>query len=167
MTPDQIRTQLNRVLTGTEFEQADRAKAFLSFIVTAALNGRGNQIIETVIAVEALGRSTSFDPKTDPIVRVEAGRLRSRLKSYYDSEGAQDPILITLPKGSYVPEFAERVQPAKSPAPPHRRLSVPLFGAGLLAGLLLAGIAFLLFRRAPPPSNLIRLSLIAPPGSII
>jgi hypothetical protein len=153
MTPDQIRAQLNRVLTGTGFEQADRAKAFLSFIVAAALSGRGHQIKETVIAVEALGRSTSFDPKMDPIVRVEAGRLRSRLKAYYDSEGAQDPILITLPKGSYVPEFSERAQPAKSPARPRAPLSVSLFGSGLLAGLVLAGIAFLLFRRAPPPSN--------------
>src|SRR5262249_47739078 len=86
--------------------------------------------------------------------------------SYYDSEGAQDPIRITLPKGSYVPEFADRAQLGQSP-PQHTRLSVPLFGAGLLAGLVLASIAFLLFRRAPPPGNLIRLSLIAPPGSII
>ena len=93
MTPDQIRAQLGRILASSAFEQADRAKAFLTFIVTAALDGRGDQIKETVIAVEGLGRSTSFDPKSDPIVRVEAGRLRTRLKTYYDSEGCETRFL--------------------------------------------------------------------------
>jgi hypothetical protein len=109
--PEQIRAQLGRVLASSAFDQADRASAFLRFIVTTSLEGRASEIKESVIAVEALGRTTSFDPKSDPIVRVEAGRLRTRLKAYYDAEGSQDPILITLPKGGYIPEFAIRTPP--------------------------------------------------------
>ena len=80
----------------------------MRFVVEAALEGRTAEIKESVIGVEVLRRSPSFDPKTDPIVRVEAGRLRTRLSSYYEKEGREDPILIVLPKGSYVPEFSER-----------------------------------------------------------
>ena len=105
--PEQIRAQLDRILASPTFEQADRASVFLRFVVTASLEGRAGEIKESVIAVEALGRTTSFDPKSDPIVRVEAGRLRNRLKAYYDSEGLQDSVLIALPKGGYTPEFAK------------------------------------------------------------
>ena len=72
------------------------------------LEGRAGEIKEFVIAVEVLGRTSSFDSKTDPIVRVEAGRLRDRLRSYYEDEGEADVVLISLPKGGYVPEFSER-----------------------------------------------------------
>ena len=61
-----------------------------------------------MIAIEVLGRASSFDSRTDPIVRVEAGRLRDRLSSYYEADGQADPVLISLPKGGYVPEFLER-----------------------------------------------------------
>ncbi len=64
-----------------------------------------------MIAVDALGRDESFDPKSDPVVRVEAGRLRDRLGSFYQQEGESDSLCISLPKGAYVPEFSER-QPA-------------------------------------------------------
>jgi hypothetical protein len=83
VTSEQIRAQLSRILASTVFDQADRASAFLNFVVTTSLTGRA-----------------------DPIVRVEAGRRRNRLKMYYDSEGSLDPILITLPKGGYVRDFA-------------------------------------------------------------
>ena len=62
-----------------------------------------------MIAVEALGRSPSFDSRSDAIVRVEARRLRDRLESYYRLEGANEPVIISLPKGGYFPEFSERV----------------------------------------------------------
>src|SRR5664279_1259904 len=114
--PEEIRTQLGRILASAAFDQADRASAFLRFVTTRSLEGRASEIKESVIAVEAFARTTSFDPKSDPIVRVEAGRLRNRLKTYYDSEGSNDPIVITLPKGGYVPQFAERTQPVQLPA---------------------------------------------------
>ena len=77
ITPEQIRAQLGRILASTSFDQADRARAFLSFVVTTSVEGRAGEIKESVIAIEALGRTTAFDPKSDPIVRVEAGRLRA------------------------------------------------------------------------------------------
>lgn len=108
MQPDQARQQLDRILGSASFADAARAQAFLRFIVTLALEQRASEIKEYLIAVQVLGRQPSFDPKSDPIVRVEARRLRDRLRSYYEDEGRSDPILISLPKGGYVPEFLER-----------------------------------------------------------
>jgi Tol biopolymer transport system component len=108
MEPEQGREQLHRILGSAAFADAARAQAFLRFIVTLALEQRASEIKEYLIAVQVLGRQPSFDPKSDPIVRVEARRLRDRLRSYYEDEGRSDPILISLPKGGYVPEFLER-----------------------------------------------------------
>ena len=108
MDPQRVRAQLERILSSTEFSGADRAYAFLRLVVERALSGNPEQIKESVIAVEAFKRDTAFDPKADPIVRVEAGRLRERLKSYYEGEGQADTVLIELPKGRYLPRFTER-----------------------------------------------------------
>src|SRR5580704_12235369 len=108
MDAGRVRAQLERILASAPFADAERARRFLRFVVERALEGRNGEIKELVIGVEALGRNTSFDPKSDPIVRVEAGRLRERLRSYYEGEGEADSVLISLPKGRYVPEFSER-----------------------------------------------------------
>jgi hypothetical protein len=110
---ERVRKQLARILSSPAFADAERARRFLCFVVERKLEGRDGEIKESTIAVEVLGRSSSFDSKSDPIVRVEAGRLRHRLGSYYEAEGGADPISISLPKGRYVPEFTERwtVQP--------------------------------------------------------
>jgi hypothetical protein len=71
----------------------------LRFVVERALEGRNGEIKEFVIGVEALGRNTSFDPKSDPIVRVEAGRLRERLRSYYEGEGEADSVFDLSAEG--------------------------------------------------------------------
>src|SRR5262252_4179675 len=108
MDAERVRAQVDRILASAAFADAERAKNFLRFVVESKLAGRASEIKEFVIAVEVLGRASSFDSKTDPIVRVEAGRLRDRLTSYYEDNGGADPILISLPKGRYVPEFTER-----------------------------------------------------------
>ena len=113
MEAARVRAQLSRILTSAIFTDAGRASRFLRFIVEHSLDGRSGEIKESVIAVEVLGRSPSFDSKTDPIVRVEAGRLRDRLREYYDRHGPADDVLISVPKGSYVPELSER-QPLAS-----------------------------------------------------
>src|SRR5579864_5087515 len=102
-----VRLQLDRILASAAFADADRASRFLRFVVERRLEGHAGEIKESVIAVEVLGRAPSFDSKSDPIVRVEAGRLRERLSTYYESEGGADTVLISLPRGHYVPEFAE------------------------------------------------------------
>jgi eukaryotic-like serine/threonine-protein kinase len=104
-----VLAQLDRILASAAFADAGRASSFLRFVVERKLEGRDGESKESVIAVEVLGRTPSFDSKSDPIVRVEAGRLRDRLSSYYEAEGGADhPVLISLPKGRYVPEFTER-----------------------------------------------------------
>src|SRR5215467_7715707 len=117
MDAERVRTQLDRVLASAAFADAGRASNFLRFVVLRALAGRTGEIKESVIAVEALGRSPSFDSKSDAIVRVEAKRLRDRLDCYYRSEGAGDSVVISLPKGGYIPEFLEgRPAPLSPPA---------------------------------------------------
>jgi hypothetical protein len=98
MQPARVRAQLNRILAGAAFVDAERARSFLRFIVERALLGRTVEIKESVIAVEVLGRKSAFDSKSDPIVRVEAGRLRARLRSYYRTEGSGDDVSISVPR---------------------------------------------------------------------
>jgi adenylate cyclase len=86
MDAQRVRAQLERILASATFADAERASSFLHFVVERALEERTVEIKESVIAVEVLGRNPSFDSKSDPIVRVEAGRLRDRSRSYYDGE---------------------------------------------------------------------------------
>ena len=124
MDAERVRAQLDRILASAAFAGAERASNFLRFVVERKLEGRAGEIKEYVIAVEVLGRTSSFDSKTDPIVRVEAGRLRDRLSSYYEDEGEVDLVLISLPKGGYVPEFSERRRPAAPSSAAVMRLSI-------------------------------------------
>ena len=124
MEPTRVSAQLNRILSSVTFLDAERARSFLRFVVERALNGGAGEIKESVIAVEVLGRNSSFDSKTDPIVRVEATRLRNRLRDYYAREGAADDVFICVPKGGYVPEFSERQRPALLPNEDVLRLSL-------------------------------------------
>lgn len=100
-----VRNHLDRVLCSRAFSYAQRLRTMLRFLVEQTLIGRSAELKETVIGHEVCGRPSSFDPKVDPIVRVDANRLRSRLQAYYESEGATDPVRIMLPKGAYVPVF--------------------------------------------------------------
>jgi serine/threonine-protein kinase len=103
-----VRQQLERVLASATFRQVDRLKRFLNFIVTEAADGRADQLKEYVIGVQVFDKESSFDPRADPIVRVQARRLRTRLVRYYREEGGSDPLVIELPKGGYAPAFKTR-----------------------------------------------------------
>jgi len=106
-----IRQQLDRILASGTFQQVDRLRRFLSFIVLEALEGRRDLLKEYVVGVQVFGKEESFDPRTDPVVRVQARRLRTRLQRYYRDEGAGDELLIDLPKGGYAPLFTPREAP--------------------------------------------------------
>ena len=103
-----VREQLERILSSTTFRQVDRLKRFLTFIVQEAIGGRKNELKEYVIGVQVFGKEESFDPRTDPIVRVQARRLRAKLVRYYREEGRADEWIIELPKGGYAPTFKRR-----------------------------------------------------------
>ncbi|MEI6574405.1 MAG: hypothetical protein WCO61_12800 [Alphaproteobacteria bacterium] len=92
---------LRRVLLSAEFKTAPQLAAFLTFSVTRTLEGRGALLKAYTVATEVLGRHADFDPQADPIVRVEATRLRRALDRYYLSDGRDDPIRITMPRGGY------------------------------------------------------------------
>ncbi|HEY1336510.1 MAG TPA: tetratricopeptide repeat protein [Bryobacteraceae bacterium] len=111
--------QLERILASKSFRQADRLKRFLTFIVEETLAGRGERLKEFVVGVEVFGKDDLFDPRNDPIVRVQARRLRSQLARYYREEGADDELVIELPKGGYAPVFRPRKSAAaRRPASP-------------------------------------------------
>lgn len=159
-----MRGQLDRILASATFADADRGSRFLRFVVEAALEGRSGEVKESVIGVEVLGRSPSFDPKTDPIVRVEAGRLRARLGMYYQNEGKTDPILISLPKGGYLPQFSESKLETEARTIKH---PVVLLTAGALLGFAASALLLLHFRSASEPSDALRLSILPPQGAVL
>ncbi len=101
----QERSEVDAVLRSGIFEKAPRLEKFFLYICRLHFEGRADEIKEYSIALEALGRSSDFDPKKDSIVRVEAHRLRKRLEEYYRSAGANDEIRIAIPNGQYRPQF--------------------------------------------------------------
>ena len=81
----------------------------LRYLVERTLDGHGDRLKEYTVGSDAFNRGVAFDPRTDPIVRAEASRLRARLDRYYSTDGHADPVVIELPKGSYVPQFRTRI----------------------------------------------------------
>jgi Tol biopolymer transport system component len=115
--PEAARRQLERVLSSPGFLRNERMSRFLRFLAERHLEGNGNQLKESVIAVEVFGRKPDHDPVQDSIVRTEAGRLRGRLAEYYVGEGKDDAIVIELPKGGYTPAFRLRDPPSEPTLP--------------------------------------------------
>jgi TolB-like protein len=114
--------------------------SFLSFVVEETLAGRGERLKAFTIARQVYGRDESFDPRTDTIVRVEAGRLRHRLKHYNETLGRYDPVHIVLPKGGYKPQFiwnetAEPELKAESQKPKHAPPRLPSTRTALTVGV--------------------------------
>ena len=103
-----IREHVERVLGSQTLVQADRLRRFLEYIVNHELSGQAGKLNQFSIALDVFDRDESFDPAIDAIVRVEAGRLRSKLLEYYDEEGRNDSVKITLPKRGYAVKFEFR-----------------------------------------------------------
>ncbi len=100
-----VTAQLERILSSADFNASRRLKSFLRFVVTETLKGNAGQIKAYTIAVTVFGRTHSFDPQTDPVVRIEAGKLRSKLEHFYYARAGKEPIRIDIPKGGYIPTF--------------------------------------------------------------
>ena len=164
--PAGVEDALNRILESSIFRASARSTAFLRFVVTETLEGRASRLKAFTIATSVFGRDEAFDPQTNPIVRVEAMRLRKMIEAYYLGEGAGDPLQIRIHRGSYVPEFVAASDTSAIPADtgePNRARSWPqaLFGmTGRLAALaLVVGLAAILWLASgrqrpgdgPPP----------------
>jgi len=150
-TNDEAVAALHRVLGSEVFEAAGRAREFLTFIVQETLAGRGDRLKGYSIAVQVFERPADFDAQTDPLVRVEAGRLRRRLAEYYQTQGRDDAVRIELPRGGYTPVFVRHA--VESPAavepqvvsPPSRRRAAwwPLGAVALALVALAAGLGWM------------------------
>jgi len=103
LSEDVIHPQLDRILTSPDFDAPERVRRFLAFIVQETLAGRADRLKAYTIAVEVFGRGADFDNMNDPVVRIEAGRLRRALERYYLLGGRSDPLVIEVAKGGTSP----------------------------------------------------------------
>jgi len=113
-----IREQLVRILKSGPFHQSPRRQRFLEYIINETLAGRGERLKGYNLALEVFDRPNTFDSNVDPVVRMEAARLRDRLREYYEADGQNDPIRIDLPKGTYTPQIEFRPE-----STPRRRIA--------------------------------------------
>ena len=111
------KAEVERVLASKGFASAGRLSRLLRYVVDKTLAGEADQLKEYAVGIEVFDRDDKYDPRLDSIVRVEAGRLRSRLDEYYNGEGTGAPIRITLPRGGYVAHFEVRPEPLPNPRP--------------------------------------------------
>lgn len=110
-----VAAALDRMLVSPSFARSPRLQAFLRYIVEARLAGREDSPKEYELGTSIFERKQSFDPQTDPIVRVQARQLRFKLREYYESSGANEAIRIALPKGTYLPTITYDEGPPKAP----------------------------------------------------
>jgi hypothetical protein len=160
-----IEAQLERLLANSHFSNSRRFPAFLRFIVSATINGQADLLKERTLGIEVFGKDADYDTAADPIVRVTAGEIRKRIAQYYQELGHQDELKLSLPPGSYVPQFHfPRTLPAESrdvgtPVAPvataQTQSSHPkagryqwIFAAVILIALLAIATAFLIWRQS-------------------
>jgi adenylate cyclase len=141
-----VRETVERIIASPDFEASERAAKFLRYVVEETLEGRSEQIKAFTVGVDVFGRDETFDAQHDPAVRIEASRLRRALERYYLLSGKDDPILIDIPKGSYVPTFVARIpETAIPPRPRIRAAGKGLWLAGALALVLIGSLAWFQF----------------------
>jgi hypothetical protein len=113
-TQDEVMAQVDRILTSKGFSGSDPMRNMLLYLASKATEHPGEAVKEFELATGALGKASSYDPRTDSTVRVVASRLRSKLVEYYAEDGAHDPLIVSIPKGSYLLVTTQR--PAEPPA---------------------------------------------------
>lgn len=161
-TPEEVRAQLERLLADPAMKASARRRDFLRFIVEETLAGRAEQLKGFTVALAVFGRDEGFDQQADPVVRIEARRLRRDLDCYYIDAGRDAPVRISIPTGGYVPHFerqqaaalppaeaAETPEPA-TPAPKRPRDRRRAAGAVAAALAVLAALALRTWHRAAP-----------------
>src|SRR5215469_859102 len=121
--------ELERLLQSRVLHGSETLKAFLRYVVLESVNNQEGHLKEYTIAAEVFGRNSDYDPRNDSIVRVQAGRLRSKIQEYYATEGKHDKVLIDLPKGHYNAVFAYASgESVDSPAVPELTREVAIEG---------------------------------------
>jgi len=158
-TDDECRSLVARILASPEFQRATRLRAFLNYVVERKLAGAPEDVSEVLIGHRVFGRSPAYSPGEDSIVRTEARTLRQRLERYFAGEGADEPIILEIPRGGYLPVFRPRSEPEPADVPKKPAgatldgLPLPLlsrrqwFGVGGSA-IGLSGLALLTWHKA-------------------
>jgi hypothetical protein len=111
-----IEEQMERLLQNSHFSHSRRFPTFLRFVVQHALTGHSDLVKERTLGIEIFGRNADYDTASDPIVRVTAAEIRKRIAQYYQDPGHENEIRLSLPAGSYVPQFQFRHGPQSSEA---------------------------------------------------
>jgi len=162
----ELEAVVRRVTSSVTFEKSPRLRAFLIHVCRCALENRSEEATEQQIGIYVYGRSPSYNPNDDNIVRSQARVLRLKLEHHFANEGKDESVLITIPKGQYLPVFETRNEPTKvsSIPEPRERRALParkvLIGAGILGVLVLTWLGFLLFKQRPSNS----ISTLTPAG---
>jgi len=169
-----VRAELASILASELFVRSERLSAFLTFVVERTLAGDGDSLKEQVIALELYAKGPDFNTAADPIVRVDARRLRDRLREYY-AGAPEDAVVISIPKGSYAPVFhrvgPDAVDAADAVASRTATKRVPAarwwWLAATVAVLVIVGAFVLAWRRAaaPSPDGLRLFAVTSLPGS--
>jgi len=143
-----------RIIASPGFQRSSQLRAFLAYVVEMTLLNRQEEVSEQLIGSRVLGRRPDYDPNEDNIVRVQARHLRARLQEYFANEGRSEPVLLEIPKGSYVPVFRPRPPEVSGAALARLRLGVWLPWA--LAGLLAAACIWLAMGGSQGRSSVLR-----------
>ncbi|MGB2671143.1 MAG: helix-turn-helix domain-containing protein [Candidatus Acidiferrum sp.] len=174
---DHLLEQINRLVTSHPLHGSESLCKLLRYLAKHAVDHPGTPIKEYQIATEVFGRSSDFDPQLDSMVRVQAGRLRSKLSEYYGSDGLEDPIVVELPKGTYVLSFHHRNSSGtksisgdlnggsrKDPLEKstERRWGTEVISLSIFLAAAIAVIVWLLATRTSPPAALASQSDSAP-----
>ena len=157
--PDEVRQALEHLLWSKYFVNAHKKQKFVRLICDYYLEGRAQELNEHILGYDVFGRDSSYNPSNDPIVRVFAHEIRKKLEAYYANEGANDPVRLEIPAGSYQPVFTRQLpEPASEMAeatlppptelealPTRRRGSYGKLAAGLVGLGLVAAVLVLAF----------------------
>jgi TolB-like protein/Tfp pilus assembly protein PilF len=142
---DPVLAELEKILASPGFVRNERLCGFLRFVVDQKLKGKATELKEAVIGTEVFGRKPDYDTHSDPVVRTEASKLRSRLNEYYAGPGRDDPVRIEIPKGAYVPQWLASGR--------SRAVGVWQWVAAAAVALGLVSVAFAVWRSTRPPSK--------------
>jgi eukaryotic-like serine/threonine-protein kinase len=145
--PTAVASELERIAASPSFRKAERCVRLLRYLTGRALEGGGDGLKEYALGISVFDRPESFDPRTDPVVRLEARRLRLKLAEYYQNEGIDDVVVIELPKGAYVPHFRSRQAPPEPPSTPAQRPVLLWFATAAAVVSLAAATWYFVHRR--------------------
>jgi len=168
----QFRGQIEKLVNSQALHGSETLRKLLHYLARQSVDHAGTPVKEHQIATEVFGRLSDFDPQVDSLVRVQAGRLRSKLAAYYESEGVEDQILVDLPKGSYALTFHHRRKgqtrssangwtdagtPDAWVIP--KRAGIMVLGLSILLSAAMVAIILLAINRSPRDSSVARADL--------